>query len=64
MYGNFLNALISFAIVAAAVYFFVVTPLNALMARVKKEEAAPAPVDSEEVKLLREIRDALKQRAS
>ncbi len=42
MYGNFINALISFVIVAAAVYFFVVTPLNALIARTNKEK----PLDS------------------
>ena len=41
MYGNFLNALISFIIVAAAVYFFVVLPINALINRSKKE----TPVD-------------------
>ncbi len=38
MYGNFLNALISFIIVAAAIYFFVVKPINMLMERAKKEE--------------------------
>ncbi len=36
MYGNFLNALISFIIVAVAIYFFVVLPINALIARTKK----------------------------
>lgn len=41
MYGNFLNALISFVIVAAAVYFFVVIPINTLIAKSKKE----APLD-------------------
>lgn len=41
MYGNFLNALISFLIVAAAIYFFVVLPINKLIARSKKE----APLD-------------------
>ncbi|HUB85575.1 MAG TPA: MscL family protein, partial [Rhizomicrobium sp.] len=40
--GDFINALISFLLIAAAVYFFVVTPLNALIARVRK---APAPAD-------------------
>ena len=40
MYGNFLNALISFIIVAAAVYFFVVIPINTLIAKSKKEEPA------------------------
>ena len=37
MYGNFFNALISFIIVAAVVYFFVVVPLNALIARTHRE---------------------------
>ena len=40
--GNFLNALVSFLLIAAAVYFFVVTPINALVARMRK---APAPAD-------------------
>jgi large conductance mechanosensitive channel len=37
LYGDFINALISFVLVAAVVYFFVIIPMNALMARVKKE---------------------------
>jgi tRNA pseudouridine55 synthase len=65
MYGNFLNAFISFMIVAASIYFFVVTPVTALLSRMKKEEAAlPPKEDAEEVRLLREIRDALKQRSN
>src|SRR5918999_3196289 len=32
-YGRFLNALVSFLLVAAAIYFFVVVPINALEAR-------------------------------
>ena len=36
-YGDFLNALISFLSIAAAVFFFVVRPINALMARRKTE---------------------------
>lgn len=35
--GKFLNALISFLLVAAAVYYFVVLPMNAFTARFKKE---------------------------
>ncbi|HTB96731.1 MAG TPA: large conductance mechanosensitive channel protein MscL [Terracidiphilus sp.] len=35
MIGNFLNALISFLLVAASVYFFIVLPANAMMARIK-----------------------------
>jgi large conductance mechanosensitive channel len=40
--GDFINSAISFLLVAAAVYFFVVTPINALLARMKKE---PPPAD-------------------
>jgi len=38
MYGSFLNALISFLIVAVAVYFFVVTPINTLISKTRKEK--------------------------
>jgi large conductance mechanosensitive channel len=38
-YGNFLNALISFLLMAAVVYFFIVMPANTLMARIKGPEA-------------------------
>ncbi len=34
-YGFFLNTLISFVLVAAAIYFFVVTPINTLVAKNK-----------------------------
>jgi large conductance mechanosensitive channel len=36
MIGDFLNALISFLIIAAVIYFFVVLPMNKLMARIKQ----------------------------
>ena len=42
LYGDFINALISFLIIAAAVYYFVVLPINALIARTRKD---PAPAD-------------------
>jgi large conductance mechanosensitive channel len=35
--GDFINAIISFFIIAAAVYFAVVVPINALVARVRRE---------------------------
>jgi large conductance mechanosensitive channel len=41
LYGDFLNALITFVSVAAAVFFFVVKPLNALAARRAPEPGAP-----------------------
>ena len=40
--GDFINAVISFLLVAAAVYFFVVTPVNLLVSRMRK---APTPAD-------------------
>jgi len=40
-YGHFLNAVISFIILAAVVFFFVVKPLNALISRSRRQ----APVD-------------------
>jgi large conductance mechanosensitive channel len=43
-YGHFVNALISFVIIAAVVFFFVVKPVNALLARMKSEPAIDATV--------------------
>jgi large conductance mechanosensitive channel len=40
-YGDFINALITFLLVATVLFFFVVKPVNALMARVKPQP----PVD-------------------
>ncbi|MEP6469428.1 MAG: large conductance mechanosensitive channel protein MscL [Chloroflexota bacterium] len=42
-YGNFLNALISFLLIAAALFFFVVKPMNALAARRAAGEPAEDP---------------------
>lgn len=42
LYGDFLNAVIAFVLVGAAIYFFVVAPLNALEARRAKPAAAPS----------------------
>ena len=46
MIGNFLNAAISFLIVAGVVYFGIVLPLNTLFAKLKK----PAPEAPSSVK--------------
>ena len=40
MIGHFLNALISFVLVASAVFFFIVKPMNLLIARSRKEPPA------------------------
>lgn len=60
LYGNFIQAIINFLIIAGAM-FFVVKGANTVM---KQKEAAPAPPPepSAEEKLLTEIRDLLKQR--
>ncbi|UJF23949.1 large conductance mechanosensitive channel protein MscL [Suttonella sp. R2A3] len=59
--GQIITALVNFLLVAFAIYFFIVMPMNKLNARMKKEEEAEeAPAEpSEEVVLLREIRDQL-----
>jgi large conductance mechanosensitive channel len=43
MYGNFINAIVAFLIIAFVIFFFVVKPMNTLMERSKKEEPE-APV--------------------
>ena len=45
--GDFINALISFILIAAAVYFFVILPMNALLARMRRGEAPPDPTSKE-----------------
>jgi large conductance mechanosensitive channel len=58
-YGLFVNAVINFVIVAF-VLFLLLRQLNKLVAPQPATEAAPAP--TEEILLLREIRDSLKGR--
>ncbi len=41
--GAFINSLISFLIIAAVIFFFVVKPMNALMERVRRGETTPDP---------------------
>jgi large conductance mechanosensitive channel len=43
MIGDFANALFAFLVIGIAVYFFVVLPVNALTARMRRGEAAPDP---------------------
>ena len=43
LYGEFINALLAFLLIAAAVYFFVVIPVNKLMARYKPSAEEPTP---------------------
>ena len=59
-FGLLITAIINFILMAFAIYFCIVVPMNALNARRKKaEDEAPEAEVSDEVKLLTEIRDAL-----
>ncbi len=42
-YGLFLNALITFVLIAAAIFFFVVKPVNHMNTRLRKGEPEPVP---------------------
>ncbi|SCL16860.1 large conductance mechanosensitive channel [Micromonospora rhizosphaerae] len=55
----FVNAVITFLLTAAALYFLVVYPMNRLAERRRRGEEPPPKAPSEEIKLLTEIRDAL-----
>jgi large conductance mechanosensitive channel len=60
-YGEFINAVISFLIIGAAIFFLVVKPVNTLMAR-RKAGLEPEPqAVPEDVVLLGEIRDLLRE---
>ena len=41
--GDFLNALVAFILISAAIYFIVVVPVNAIVARARRGEAPPDP---------------------
>jgi large conductance mechanosensitive channel len=62
VYGSTITSLVNFLIVAAVIYFVVVTPMNALMARMRREADAAPPAPSDEARLLTEIRDLLAER--
>jgi len=53
--GDFLNAVIAFVMVAAAVYFFVVLPVNSLIARMRRGEAPPDPTTKKCPECLSEV---------
>ena len=63
-WSEFVNGLSTFLITAAVLYFLVVTPMNMLAER-RKKGTEPEPVaPSDEVRLLTEIRDALRAGAT
>lgn len=59
--GDFVNALVSFLLVGAAVYVFVVVPVNALTARRKRGEVPPDPTTKKCPECLSEIPIAAKR---
>lgn len=63
-YATFLNAIITFLITAAVLYFLVVLPLNYLAERRRRGEEPPPKAPSEDVVLLTQIRDLLAQNAT
>jgi large conductance mechanosensitive channel len=60
--GAFINAIITFIIIAAAVYFVVVVPVQKLMEMRKRGDVDEVEATPEDIALLQEIRDLLRQR--
>src|SRR5690349_1549874 len=59
--GDFVNALVSFLLIGAAVYFFVIVPVNAFMARMRRGEAPPDPTTKKCPECLSEVPIAAKR---
>ena len=53
--GDFINAPVSFILIAAPVYFFVIVPVNTLTARLRSGEAPPDPTTKKCPECLSEI---------
>lgn len=60
--GTIITPIVNFLLVAFALYFAIVVPMNALKKRRAKEEAEKVEEVSKEVKLLGEIRDLLAEK--
>jgi large conductance mechanosensitive channel len=53
--GDFINAVVSFLLIATAIYFFIVVPMNAIMARMRRGEAPPDPTTKKCTECLSEV---------
>jgi large conductance mechanosensitive channel len=53
--GDFVNAVVSFLLIAAAVYVFVVVPVNAMVARRRRGEPPPDPTSKKCAECLSEV---------
>ncbi|HLT16121.1 MAG TPA: large conductance mechanosensitive channel protein MscL [Acidimicrobiales bacterium] len=65
-WGAVLSSIIDFVLIAAAIFFLIVKPMNAMVERRRRgeEPAEDTPAPSDEAVLLTEIRDLLAQRSS
>jgi large conductance mechanosensitive channel len=61
LYGDFINAVISFLIIAAVIFFFVVQPLNKLQERASKNKTPEDPTEKKCPECLSEIPKAAKK---
>lgn len=61
MYGDFINAVVGFVIIAAVIFFFVVKPLNMLQARAAKNKTPEDPTEKKCPYCLSEIPKAAKK---
>ncbi len=59
--GDFINAVVSFVLVAAAIYFFIIAPMNAITARFSPKTADAPPAIKECPECLSEIPAAAKR---
>jgi large conductance mechanosensitive channel len=57
--GAFITALVTFAITAAVVYFFVVVPMKTVQERLARGKTEAPVAVPEDIQILREIRDSL-----
>ena len=53
--GDFINAQVSFILIGVAVYYFIVLPMNTLMARLRRGEVPPDPTTKKCPECLSEI---------
>lgn len=55
LYGDFINAIVSFLIIAAVVFFLIIQPVNKLMARANRSKNPEEPTDKKCPECLSEI---------
>lgn len=61
LYGDFINALISFLVIAAVIFFFVIKPLNKLQERAARNKTPEDPTEKKCPECLSEIPKAAKK---